>query len=355
MIKLAFTGDIMLSRGVEEALKRKSQDEDILSNEVKDKLQSFDFVIGNLECPVTSDALKINNNSFKAAPSNLNVVSDFDLLTLANNHIFDCGKLGATDTLKYLKDKGYKACGLKEIEHDNSFFVKNINDKKIGFIAAAVDDCIKNDSEYPPYIVRAEGKQFIEEVNELSSKVDYLFVLMHGGNEMISYPEPSFRKLCKKIIDVGASCVISHHPHVLGGYETHNNQPIVYSLGDFIFDGQSNKRRKGAILDVTIENNKIDFKIIPTQIDTSLQVQFADEFTAKRIIKRWNSVSKKILSINYDKKYKKLYIIEMLAFQLDRIHFLFKNEGLLATLKFMSKKVSLLWFYTSRIIKGKIK
>src|SRR5690554_1165071 len=187
MIKLAFTEDIMLSRRVGEALNKQKEDWSLLSSDVQKKLRKYDFVIGNLECPVSKDALKINNNSFKAAPSSLNIISDFNLLTIANNHIFDCGKLGATDTLKYLKDKGYKACGLKEIEHDNSFFVKNINDKKIGFIAAAVDDCIKNDSEYPPYIVRAEGKQFIEEVNELSSKVDYLFVLMHGVNEMISY------------------------------------------------------------------------------------------------------------------------------------------------------------------------
>jgi len=355
MIKLAFTGDIMLSRGVGEVIKEKQEDWSLFSKEIKEKLQTYDFVIGNLECPITVNASRLNYNNFKADPLSLKQVSDFDLLSLANNHIFDCEKLGAKETLKYLKEFGHQSCGLTNNKDELSKYTTNIKGKNIGFIAAAVNDCIKNENNHLPYITQAEGTGFLDKVNSFSKQVDHLFLLIHGGNEMISYPEPSFIKLCNNLIEAGASCVITHHPHVLGGYEMYNGKPIIYSLGDFVFDGQSNKRRRGGILDISIINDKIDFKLLPTQITNTLQVKFANEITSEKIIKRWNYVSNKLVSKSYDEMYKKLYLIEMLDFQVDRIKFLLKNKGLVATLKFMFNKINLVGFYIVRVLKGKMK
>lgn len=355
MIRLAFTGDIMLSRGVEDAISNSPKSWEILSPDVKDKLKSYDFVIGNLECPLTTDAKKLSENSFKANPKNLEQVLDFDLLTLANNHIFDCGKYGAQETLKYLKNNDYNFCGLSSDKNNGAGFITSINGKKIGFIAAAVDNCIKNESDQFPYIVKAETSGFLEYLREFREKVDFMFLLIHGGNEMISYPEPSFQKLCKSFIDVGADCVITHHPHVLGGYEIFKGKPIIYSLGDFIFDGQSYKRRRGAILDVCIINNEIKFTLIPTQITDDLQVQLAKRKISDKIITKWNRVSEKIVLNNYTKKYRNLYLLEMIGFQIDRLGFLLKNEGVIATFKFMFNKVNLLRFYTIQVLKGNIK
>lgn len=355
MIRLAFTGDIMLSRGIEEKLGQHQGDWSLLSTEVRGRLQSYDFVIGNLECPLAVKATRLGDNKFKASPLNLKNVSDFDLLTLANNHIFDCGKLGAEETLKYLKENGYNSCGLKNEKNGFSKFSTSIKGKDIGFISAAVDACIKNENKELPNITQAEGSGFLNEVNKFSKQVDYLFLLIHGGNEMIAYPEPSFKNLCQSFIDANASCVITHHPHVLGGHEIYNEKPIIYSLGDFIFDGKSNKRRRGAILDVSITDNKIDFKLLPTQMNNCLQVDLANQKTSQHILKRWHSVSNKLVSKNYNETYKKLYLSEMISFQTDRIKFLLQNEGLASSVKFMIKKIKLIRFYTIRIIKGKIK
>src|SRR5690606_19979832 len=46
------------------------------------------------------------------------------------------------------------------------------------------------------------------------------------------------RTLFQFLIDVGADAVISHHPHVPGPYELYKGKPIVYSLGNLIFDTQ---------------------------------------------------------------------------------------------------------------------
>ncbi len=354
MIKLAFTGDIMLSRGVEEAIDKNDKSWNLITEGVRAKLETYDFVIGNLECPIAVSAAKKANNKFKANPLTLNHIKLFNLLTTANNHIFDCGKVGATETLKFLKKNSFHTCGLKESEHDNSFFVTRIKDKNIGFIAAAVDECIHDNSDSLPHVLRAESPSFLKEVNDLSKRVDFLFLLIHGGNEMISYPEPSFRSLCKRIINAGASCVITHHPHVLGGHEMYQGKPIIYSLGDFIFDGKSYKRRRGAILEVNIIENNLEFNLVPTKINDSLNVEIADDKTFKPILKRWKIVSKRMAANNYEKNYKVLYLYELLVFQADRLKFMMKYDGIGATLKFMYQKLYLVGFYVQRILKGKM-
>jgi hypothetical protein len=63
-----------------------------------------------------------------------------------------------------------------------------------------------------------------------------VFVTVHGGNEYYPYPRPGLRKICRYFIDRGADGVICHHPHVPGAYEFYQGKPIVYSLGNLLFD-----------------------------------------------------------------------------------------------------------------------
>lgn len=59
---------------------------------------------------------------------------------------------------------------------------------------------------------------------------------MHGGNEYFPYLRQGLRNLCQYYIDLGVEAVICHHPHVPGAYEYYQGKPIVYSLGNFVFD-----------------------------------------------------------------------------------------------------------------------
>jgi len=49
-------------------------------------------------------------------------------------------------------------------------------------------------------------------------------------------PSPGMRELCRELVDAGATAVVCHHPHVPQGIELYNGRPIVYSLGNFLFD-----------------------------------------------------------------------------------------------------------------------
>ncbi len=59
---------------------------------------------------------------------------------------------------------------------------------------------------------------------------------LHWGEELESYPQEAQRVLARKMIDAGASAVIGTHAHVTQTIETYHGAPIVYSLGNFVFD-----------------------------------------------------------------------------------------------------------------------
>lgn len=350
MIKIAFTGDIMLARGV--GVKIDTPGHKILSNEVVHFLDDFDFVVGNLECPVSKDAKKNKTTGFKAHPESLLQLQPFNMFSLANNHIFDCGKIGASDTLSNVKQIDKICTGLINSEEE-AFFVKtNVADKTFAFLSCAVNECVKDNQKGRfPKVIEAESQFIIENIKEAKSTCDYTIMLVHGGNEMIPYPEPKFRSLCQSYIDSGADIVITHHPHILGGVHQYKNKYIFYSLGDFIFDGESYLRRKGAILILNFNEDKITYHFNATQINSELKVTFANIYNKKKIEKRWIKISGVLqFDQNYNSKYRFRYIKSLIQFQLDRIYFLLKNKGLLYLVKFIFKKLSLLPFYFKKII-----
>jgi poly-gamma-glutamate capsule biosynthesis protein CapA/YwtB (metallophosphatase superfamily) len=58
----------------------------------------------------------------------------------------------------------------------------------------------------------------------------------HWGWENEPGPSARQRELARALIDAGADAVIGSHPHVTQGVEMYRGRPIVYSLGNFVFD-----------------------------------------------------------------------------------------------------------------------
>src|SRR5918911_1327369 len=112
---MALVGDVMLGRGVNEALRTKRPEEpwgDVLS-----LLEAADLRIINLECAITNHkrpwmrAPKVFH--FRADPSAVEVlrVARVDGCSLANNHTLDFEEQGLLDTLKHLEAAGIQYAG----------------------------------------------------------------------------------------------------------------------------------------------------------------------------------------------------------------------------------------------------
>ena len=351
MIKIAFTGDIMLARRVGEKIESKL-DFKILDDDLEQFLDEHDFVLGNLECPVSVHADKLKPTGFKANPKALQQLSFFTLFSVANNHIFDCGKQGANETRLFVLENNQLFTGLVNEVDKNIFFATTIKSKTFSFLSCAVEECILDPdiNEYPK-VLEAENPYILTQINNAKTISNYTIVLVHGGDEMIPYPKPKFRKLCESFIDSGADVVITHHPHVLGGVHNYKNKYIFYSLGDFVFDGESTLRRRGLILSISFNGNNISFQVLPTQVKKDLSVGLPNNKIKSSIVRKWDKVSKILqLENNYNSKYKRRYILSFFLFQTDRLLFILKNKGVIYFIRFMLRKINLLPFYFRKIM-----
>ena len=61
--------------------------------------------------------------------------------------------------------------------------------------------------------------------------------VMHWGWEYEPRASARQRALARWMIDAGADAVIGGHPHVAQDTEVYQGRPIIYSLGNFVFDG----------------------------------------------------------------------------------------------------------------------
>ena len=83
-----------------------------------------------------------------------------------------------------------------------------------------------------------EDDQVIEDI--AAARRDYhadiVIPYMHWGWEEEPNPSPRLREFARRMIDAGADMVVGGHPHVTQGAEMYKGKPIVYSLGNFLFN-----------------------------------------------------------------------------------------------------------------------
>lgn len=78
-------------------------------------------------------------------------------------------------------------------------------------------------------------------VRNASRLADYTFVTIHAheGGASRAVPAQFLVAFARAMIDAGADLFVGHGPHVLRGIELYKGKPILYSLGDFIFQNET--------------------------------------------------------------------------------------------------------------------
>jgi poly-gamma-glutamate capsule biosynthesis protein CapA/YwtB (metallophosphatase superfamily)/uncharacterized membrane protein (UPF0127 family) len=237
-IKLLFVGDIMMTRSVEEKIKDLNKKFIFPFLNILNYLKTFDYVIANLEGPISDKGTKIGNKySFRMKPEVAEALSNTNIkiVNLANNHIFDYGKIAFEDTLKNLEKNNINYFG-------NSYEPLIIEKEgvKIGFLGFS--DFLKHLEVRENKIgIAVVNNNLSELIKKTKEKVDILIVSFHWGEEYQELANERQRKLAKIAIDSGADLVIGHHPHVIQNIEKYKDKFIFYSLGNFIFDQNFSK------------------------------------------------------------------------------------------------------------------
>jgi len=237
-VSLSAVGDISLGGTVAEMISDEGPDKPFVF--IRNEFKKGDVVFGNLESPLSNSGDPLKNKCCLSSPpeavKSLKLCG-FNVVSLANNHIFDYGYESFEKTVSFLDENNifwFGAGGnLAESRRPAILSFDNVTAGFLGYSWGFIQS--KNATKKKYGTAPLNKKMIIEDVRNLKARVDVAIVSLHWGYEREIYPLPSQRKLAHEIIDAGAHLILGHHPHVLQGMEKYQGGVIVYSLGNFIF------------------------------------------------------------------------------------------------------------------------
>ncbi len=237
---LTFAGDVMLDRGVKYSVNKNFGGD---FNELFKQIEIFktdDISFLNLEGPVSLDGHKVGSiYSFRMPIETIPTLKNIgiDIVSFANNHVGDYTAAAFTDTMVRLLANEISWTGAG-YNYDDAKTVRIIesNDIKFGFIGFSdVGPEWMKATNKNAGILLASDPNFESIIKDAKTKSDVLVVSFHWGEE---YKEFNTRQksLAEKAIDSGADIIVGHHPHVPQEIKYYKEKPIIYSLGNFMFD-----------------------------------------------------------------------------------------------------------------------
>lgn len=272
-MKILFTGDVNF-RGIE-ILDAKKSEEALC--EIKPFIDKVDFCIPNLETPLADKEkhtpIYKSGPNLVCLPGNITFLKTMnaDGVTLANNHMGDYGEGAVKDTLSILNENNilhagaganiYKAYKALRLEKDGkSVAIISVCENEFGMAT----ETTYGSAGYEPRLL-------LKQIKIEKETADFVVVVFHGGNEFNPLPSPDTVARYRLVCDMGADAVIGGHTHCPQGYEYYDGKPIVYSMGNFLFQNVNKPNPNdswyyGYISILEIEES-ISLKILPYKFD----------------------------------------------------------------------------------------
>lgn len=280
-VTLWLAGDIMLDRNVHKKTQTVGEGNyDFPFLQLGISTLQYDFRIGNLEGPITNNKSIVspNNLSFTFSPNYLKALkNNLDIVSLANNHTHNFGRDGLVQTHNYLDATGIKYFGDPYNTTSSMSLIIEKNNIKIGLVGFS-------------QLIGYGFEDYITEIKNLRSQVDYLIAMPHWGIEYNNTNPGSVQKRqAHEIIDAGADIIIGTHPHVIQPIEEYNDKLIFYSLGNFIFDQYfSPETMRGLTVGLNLErkDGKIisTLELLPIKLNTDYQPYFVSGEDKQKIL-----------------------------------------------------------------------
>ncbi len=260
---LFFVGDIMLDRAVRTSVVKNFKGDYNKLFDNLDELKNADILFGNLEGAVSNIGNNVGSKySFRMDPLVLPALKEagFDIVSFANNHVGDWNMVAFKDTITGLSDVGILQAGAgmtKKEAEEPKIIIKN--GTRFGFIGFSdVGPSWMVAKENNPGILLASDPRFSEIIKNAKENSDILIVSFHFGTEYKKIHNKHQEMLARSAVDNGADMVIGHHPHVIQDIEIYNGKPIVYSLGNFIFDQYFSKdTMRGMLFEAVFSGTKL--------------------------------------------------------------------------------------------------
>jgi poly-gamma-glutamate synthesis protein (capsule biosynthesis protein) len=280
--------------------------------ETAEFLKDADITFANLECTLSTKGEKLINKGIwlRAEPKAVEGLkyADIDIVNIANNHILDYNDPAMLETIEVLEQNNIRHIGAgKNIDDARKPSIIEVQGVRVGFLAYS--DMYQYGFGIPGkkelrYFEAKSDKGGIaplkyeyikQDIQKLRNQVDLLAVSLHWGVEDSHHVPHEQRELAHKIMDDGVDIILGHHPHELQGIEIYKGKPIVYSMGNFIFDQNHKDNNESMIVDVDFVNGEVvRLEVIPLQIVAKKQTVFAKGQDAEHIMEYLKDLSQQL-------------------------------------------------------------
>ncbi|MBL8079442.1 MAG: CapA family protein [Anaerolineales bacterium] len=305
---LLFTGDINLGRCVAKVSIR-AGDYSYPFQYVAEKLRSADITVGSLDGSISDESPP------QDCPDSMNLIgpenmveglqfAGFDVITVATNHVKDCGNEGFLcdnssflDTVDTLTQAGIQPVGGgRNLSEARTPVV--IENQGIRFAFLGIDQINERvwATETAPGVAPVSS-QYVEQVKgdivAARSIADVVIVLPQWGTEYSMQPDDIQRQWAEEFINAGATLIIGNHPHIIQPMETFANGTVFYALGNFVFDQGQNFRREGLVVQATFKGSQLEsLQLLPVDINYyTYQPQWTEEPATQKILTRVQDLS----------------------------------------------------------------
>ena len=258
-----------------------SYDFSYVFEDIQTYIQSADISIGSLETTFAGKDRGYSNYPTFNSPEQLAYdLSEMglDVLSTAGNHALDKGFSGLSNTLDVLDDANISHSGTYRSQEDrDSVLIKDVNGVKVAILSYTYGTNgipVPSDKEFCVNLIDKDLiKKDIE--NAKSQNADVIISCMHWGIEYQTTQNDEQEDLANFLFENGVDIILGNHPHVLQPMEkrsvtladgTVKDCFVVYALGNFICDQNSENTRNSIILNLDITKNA-DGKISIDKVD----------------------------------------------------------------------------------------
>jgi poly-gamma-glutamate capsule biosynthesis protein CapA/YwtB (metallophosphatase superfamily) len=225
-------------------------------------VRGADLAIGHLEVPHTRRGAELHGDvpAPGAPPENLDALhrAGFHAVTLAGNHISDCGAEGIADTIGRLDQLGIAHCGAGEnLDKARAPLFLTRAGRQIALLSY---NCVGPEAAWAASqragcnylrVRTADGRpiapaaalvevtpeavsQLTDDIRAARQRAALVIVALHKG--IVHTPAllaPYERPLAQVALAAGADIVVGHHAHIVRGIELHEGRrPVFHGLGN---------------------------------------------------------------------------------------------------------------------------
>jgi poly-gamma-glutamate synthesis protein (capsule biosynthesis protein) len=262
---------------------------------VADVLRSADLTMVNLETAVTDRGVpEPKEFHFRTTPRAFNALqgAGIDVVTLANNHTLDYGRIGLLDTLEAAKRAGFPVFGAgrnaAEAYAPWMTTVQGVRVATLGFMQVHELEVPWAAQDNRPGIAEAFDKaRALAAVRAARQQADLVIVFNHWGTQGVACANAEQKAFAAALSAAGADIIVGSHAHVLQGSGWLGHTFVAYGMANFLWWGNSYSIETG-VLRLTVRGRSVVKKeFLPALVSGTGQPTLLSDSAAEALSRKY--------------------------------------------------------------------